>query len=1001
MEDLTGKQLGAYQIVAPLGEGGMAAVYKAYQPGMDRYVALKILPRHFASDPQFVARFEQEAKVLAQLQHPHILPVFDYGQVDGYTYIVMPFLQSGDLTDLLKGQPLSLAQTGRIISQIGDALDYAHSRGLVHRDVKPSNVLLDERGNCLLTDFGIAKIVEGSSKLTATGGIIGTPAYMSPEQGLAQKLDGRSDIYSLGIVLYELATGRVPYQAETPMAVVIKHMNDPLPPPRQVNPTLPETIERIIFKALAKQPENRYATAGEMVRALQAAIGEAGPDQALSNDDAATITATAGTTLEERSPKTISTRKWIFAAGALAIVLFIGVIVFFAVGNKRETETEAAIVQPVETIIETATVAVKATEQAEISNEVSPVAPAEAKVTVTPIASSPQTILYEENFESGKADGWLNVNAGEWVVFQNNGNTVYGVRDQPADLIPITFLENSALWQDYSVETEVMFESGELEQIYVTGRTGKGADCTGYRFGGNRYGISIFRLDPRATCQGETLAEVSNYPLVPNRLYKMKLEFEDAQIRAYIDDELVMTVEDSVYPRGGIALSAFQVKWAYFDNIQVAALERLAGNNTPPFTPTATINVDPTVYDNFNNPAFDGKLDTSLWRPSVTPPSYIEQQDGVLILSLKPKAGDIASLFAVENLKSNQFNFAETKILLSGEKTGQDGDIGLALMTTDKKGQNLIFLCVISRSPPIQMWCEVYGRGSGAEYLTKKIKTNYDVWHTVRIEMDPEINATFYIDGEQVGSYRPNDAEEIKGRAFTPRLEVWSPKRDGIEAHFDDVRIGQLSAFEATTPTDTPIPPTSTPPPASTEASIAVGTILFEEDFEDDKMQGIGFSAESGWKIAADETGNKVYEIDNRNGPNYKGFSFGMPEWKDYSVEYRARFLSSTGKQSEIGSHYRSDGNSSYVLVFSEAELYLAYEESEWTRLTTQFPHIERNVWYNVKADVQGEQIRVYLDNALLVNAKSSEVKQGEAMIFVGPDTYAQIDDVRVVALGE
>jgi serine/threonine-protein kinase len=277
MENLTGKQLGAYQVVAPLGEGGMAAVYKAYQPGMERYVALKILPRHYASDPEFVGRFQQEAKVLANLRHAHILPVFDYGEADGYTFIVMPYLESGDLTDVLTKAPLPLLQVRRIISQVGDALDYAHSRGLIHRDVKPSNVLLDERGNCLLSDFGITKIVESTAKFTATGGIVGTPAYMSPEQGLGHRLDNRSDIYALGIMLYEMVTGRVPYRADTPMAVVIKHINDPLCPPRQVNPALPQAVEQVILKALAKQPVHRYATAGDMMRALEASISATPP----------------------------------------------------------------------------------------------------------------------------------------------------------------------------------------------------------------------------------------------------------------------------------------------------------------------------------------------------------------------------------------------------------------------------------------------------------------------------------------------------------------------------------------------------------------------------------------------------------------------------------------------------------------------------------------------------------------------------------------------------
>lgn len=273
MEDLTGKQFGLYQVVAPLGKGGMAAVYKAYQPSIDRYVALKVLPRHFADDPQFIKRFEQEAKLLAKLQHPHILPIHDYGESEGYTYMVMPWVTGGDLTRLFRTRQFSLAEIGRIISQVGDALDYAHTQGVIHRDVKPSNILIDVRGNCLLTDFGIAKLVEGTSNLTGTGGVIGTPSYMSPEQGLGQTLDGRSDIYSLGIILYEMVTGQVPFTAETPMAVVIQHIQTPLPPPSKLDPTMPEAIERVILKSLAKQPEDRYATPGDMVQALQAAIG--------------------------------------------------------------------------------------------------------------------------------------------------------------------------------------------------------------------------------------------------------------------------------------------------------------------------------------------------------------------------------------------------------------------------------------------------------------------------------------------------------------------------------------------------------------------------------------------------------------------------------------------------------------------------------------------------------------------------------------------------------
>jgi serine/threonine-protein kinase len=371
MEDLSGRQFGPYRIVGPLGEGGMAAVYKAYQPVMDRYIALKILPRHFAGDPEFIGRFRQEAKVLAQLQHVHILPVFDFGEEDGYMYLVMPFVEGGTLTNLLRGQPLPLQQIRSVISQVGGALNYAHSQGLVHRDVKPSNVLIDRSGNCLLSDFGIAKIVEGSAKFTVTGGMVGTPAYMSPEQGLGLKPDGRSDIYALGIIMYEMATGRVPHTAETPMAVVVKHINDPVPPPRKLNPALAKPVEQVILKALAKQPDRRYATAGAMVQAVQAAIPETAPPAKAGRAGPVAMLATLAAqsklargkpepdlkrvrAIEEPKstirmsgrPARSTLLKWIFVAGGLAFLVaaicIVAIVGAGTIASRSVTQTAAA-----------------------------------------------------------------------------------------------------------------------------------------------------------------------------------------------------------------------------------------------------------------------------------------------------------------------------------------------------------------------------------------------------------------------------------------------------------------------------------------------------------------------------------------------------------------------------------------------------------------------------------------------------------------------------------
>jgi serine/threonine protein kinase len=271
MSELIGKTLGSYQIIEQIGMGGMATVYKAYQASMDRYVAIKVLPRQLAEDPQFIGRFHQEAQTIAKLENKHILRVYDYGEQEGQTYLVMRYVGSGTLKDLTERGPLPLLTAVEYFSQLADALQYAHDHGVIHRDVKTSNVLLGDSDDSYLTDFGIAKLAESAAHFTGTGSIIGTPAYMSPEQGHGFTVDARSDIYSLGVVLYEMLTGVVPFEAETPIAVVLKHVNEPLPSPRRVNAMIPESVEKVVFRALAKNPDERYQSAREFGEALRAA----------------------------------------------------------------------------------------------------------------------------------------------------------------------------------------------------------------------------------------------------------------------------------------------------------------------------------------------------------------------------------------------------------------------------------------------------------------------------------------------------------------------------------------------------------------------------------------------------------------------------------------------------------------------------------------------------------------------------------------------------------
>ena len=331
-----GQMIGPYRIIEQIGQGGMATVYKAYHAAVDRYVAIKILPRHFALDTQFTGRFKQEAKFIANLEHPHILPIYDYGESDGLTYLVMRYMDAGTLRSRIAAGRLSLTEVDNFFTQIADALDYAHTKGVIHRDLKPANVLIDSRGSAFLTDFGIAKIIEGTSHFTNTGAVIGTPAYMSPEQGQGIKLDQRSDIYSLGIVLYEMVTGRIPFDAETPFAIIFKHLYDPLPLPSTIRPDTPGPIERVILKALAKNPADRFASAKEFQESWKKALTglntlaqTANPTPAATVANPTILSPAAPTTasptppsiphINQPSPGRRAPMKWLIG-GALAII---------------------------------------------------------------------------------------------------------------------------------------------------------------------------------------------------------------------------------------------------------------------------------------------------------------------------------------------------------------------------------------------------------------------------------------------------------------------------------------------------------------------------------------------------------------------------------------------------------------------------------------------------------------------------------------------------------
>ncbi len=276
---LEGQTLGKYQILEPLGRGGMARVYRAYHPQLDRYAAIKVLRSDLVEDEEFLARFRQEAKAIAALRHPNIVQVYDFDIDDEFYYIVLELLEGDSLKVRLadyaaRDERMPWGEMVRILLDVLDGLAYAHNEGMIHRDVKPANILLSRRGQAVIGDFGIAQIV-GGTRHTATGAMMGTLNYMAPEQGLENKCDARSDIYSLGIVFYEMLTRHTPFEADTPLAILMKHLNDPLPLPRRLDSTIPEPFERVVLKALSKEPGDRYQSAEAMARALVEAVDDA------------------------------------------------------------------------------------------------------------------------------------------------------------------------------------------------------------------------------------------------------------------------------------------------------------------------------------------------------------------------------------------------------------------------------------------------------------------------------------------------------------------------------------------------------------------------------------------------------------------------------------------------------------------------------------------------------------------------------------------------------
>ena len=416
------EKIGRYEIKSELGRGGMATVYLGYDPRFEREVAVKVLPPELLhADPQFRLRFSREAKIIASLEHHSIVPVYDVGADDDQPYFVMRYMTGGSLSERIKAGVFSVEEATRIIERVGPGLDEAHSKGIVHRDIKPSNILFDSKGTPYISDFGIAKLSQAQAGNVTGSGIIGTPAYMAPEQAQGDSIDGRADIYALGIILFEMVTGKQPYEADTPMAVAIKHITDPIPLILIANPKLPPGMDMVIRKAMAKDRDDRFSSSKEMLDALYAVM---------RGDTTILQPVVVPKTIKDTEIQRPVAQKKTFNAMAVvipvvALAVIAGGFFLFNGMNKRPSATEA----PVSTFT-SAPVTETSEPTAEEATE-AVILPAETATEVPPAAT--ETAAPPPVFTMGGSDKiafvanneiWLmNINGTDPKVLTNDGGT--------------------------------------------------------------------------------------------------------------------------------------------------------------------------------------------------------------------------------------------------------------------------------------------------------------------------------------------------------------------------------------------------------------------------------------------------------------------------------------------------------------------------------------------------------------------------------------------------
>jgi len=597
--DLLGRNFGVYKLVELLGRGGMASVYRGYQESIDRSVAIKVLPAEFLHDPNFNQRFVQEARALSKLTHPAIVSLYEFGQQDDLPYIVMPLMTGGSLADRLRRGALPLDEVARILTPLADALDFAHRQNIWHRDVKPNNILFDQHNNPYLSDFGIAKAV-GSAASSLTGsGIIGTPDYMSPEQARGEQIDHRADIYSLGVVAYQMLTGEVMFKATTPLGVIYKHINELPPPLRQLRPELPASVEDIVFKSLAKNPGDRYGSANEFIHALTEVIRSPStrvtPPPTVKDFNAPTqiepirrVPSTVAAPPPKTSePKKSNTALWaafsiiggIIVMCAAAASLVFGVGIYSAAATAQVETTNTAIARANQT--SAARAGATSTSQAEktaVARASAQTATASARVEATAssrarVSSSWAAVLVDDFTTTTTRWPTGNYNETNATVNHSIVGGKYRWTLKPTKSISWRAGPNVAALADFRLSVEGKQVSGPTVSTYGLYFRRDGEDMYIFQVNDQReYSAAVYSKGAWVTLIDRTFSSL----IQANSANRLTVVAQGALFSLYINNQFVDDVSDTRLSKGTVGLitgmgSSTDEVVIEFDNFEVRA----------------------------------------------------------------------------------------------------------------------------------------------------------------------------------------------------------------------------------------------------------------------------------------------------------------------------------------------------------------------------------------------------------------------------------------------